>query len=94
MDSLPTIRYNACTLVLVIAYSTATDPGRSCPGGVWGSGSPKQISNYRMPRPNIAPSLLSADFALLGAEANRMLEAGAHSLHVDVMVSIHPSASR
>ncbi len=34
----------------------------------------------------IAPSLLSGDFAQLGLESNRMMEAGADWLHVDVMV--------
>jgi ribulose-phosphate 3-epimerase len=33
----------------------------------------------------IAPSLLSCDFAKLGAEADRMLQCGADWLHVDVM---------
>lgn len=33
----------------------------------------------------IAPSLLSADFARLGAEASAVLEAGADMLHLDVM---------
>ena len=33
----------------------------------------------------IAPSILSADFARLGAEGKRMRELGADWLHVDVM---------
>ncbi len=33
----------------------------------------------------IAPSILSADFAKLGAEANAVLAAGAHWIHFDVM---------
>lgn len=33
----------------------------------------------------IAPSILSADFAELGLEIDRVTEAGAHVLHVDVM---------
>lgn len=33
----------------------------------------------------IAPSILSANFAALGAEIRRVEEAGAHLLHVDVM---------
>ncbi len=37
------------------------------------------------PKPVIAPSILSADFAALGAEAARMEECGADYLHVDVM---------
>ena len=40
-----------------------------------------------MPKANIAPSMLSSDFAQLAAEAQRMMEAGADSLHMDVMVS-------
>jgi|SRR5450432_4840332 ribulose-phosphate 3-epimerase len=33
----------------------------------------------------IAPSILSADFANLGAECERMMEASASWLHVDIM---------
>lgn len=33
----------------------------------------------------IAPSILSADFARLGEECQRMLDFGADWLHVDVM---------
>ena len=38
-----------------------------------------------MPRAIIAPSLLAADFAALGAEAHRMAACGADWLHCDVM---------
>lgn len=39
-----------------------------------------------MPRPaTIAPSILSADFAILANEASRMKECGADWLHVDIM---------
>jgi len=34
----------------------------------------------------VAPSILSSDFAILAEECNRMLDFGAHWLHVDVMV--------
>lgn len=34
---------------------------------------------------NIAPSILSCDFAVLLEECTRMVQAGADSLHVDVM---------
>jgi ribulose-phosphate 3-epimerase len=34
----------------------------------------------------IAPSILSADFAVLAKECQKMLNAGADHLHVDVMV--------
>ncbi len=37
------------------------------------------------PAPRIAPSLLAADFASLGAEAARMDAAGADWLHCDLM---------
>lgn len=33
----------------------------------------------------IAPSVLSADFAQLGAEVERVVSAGAHQIHIDVM---------
>ncbi len=33
----------------------------------------------------ISPSMLSADFGILGAEAQRMVDAGADTLHIDVM---------
>lgn len=39
----------------------------------------------RMTHYQIAPSLLSADFAQLGAEAEAVLKAGADMLHLDVM---------
>ena len=38
-----------------------------------------------MPKPLIAPSLLSADFSDLRTEMNKVTEAGADWLHVDVM---------
>ncbi|MDE2138623.1 MAG: ribulose-phosphate 3-epimerase [Gammaproteobacteria bacterium] len=38
-----------------------------------------------MPSPWIAPSILSADFARLGAEVEAVLEAGADLIHFDVM---------
>jgi len=34
---------------------------------------------------NISPSILSCDFAILLEECNRMVEAGADSIHIDVM---------
>lgn len=33
----------------------------------------------------IAPSILSADFANLGAECSKMIDSGAHWLHIDIM---------
>ncbi|NBU50222.1 MAG: ribulose-phosphate 3-epimerase, partial [Betaproteobacteria bacterium] len=41
------------------------------------------MSNLRTYR--IAPSILSADFAQLGAEVRRVIEAGADWIHFDVM---------
>jgi len=38
-----------------------------------------------MPKPLIAPSILSADFANLGAEIRAISDAGADLIHVDVM---------
>lgn len=38
-----------------------------------------------MPRPKIAPSLLSADFGRLGDEIQRLEQAGADWIHLDVM---------
>lgn len=37
------------------------------------------------PNPIIAPSILSADFADLGAECSRTIQQGADWLHVDIM---------
>jgi pentose-5-phosphate-3-epimerase len=34
---------------------------------------------------NIAPSILSADFAFLYAECKKMIDMGCDSLHVDIM---------
>ena len=35
--------------------------------------------------PRVAPSILSADFAQLGAQVQEVLDAGARVIHVDVM---------
>ena len=35
--------------------------------------------------PRVAPSILSADFAKLGAQVGEVLDAGARVIHVDVM---------
>lgn len=37
------------------------------------------------PKAIIAPSILSADFANLGADCSRTIEQGADWLHVDIM---------
>jgi hypothetical protein len=37
----------------------------------------------------IAPSILSADFSILAAECENMIQLGADWLHCDVMVSIY-----
>ncbi|MDX6727499.1 MAG: ribulose-phosphate 3-epimerase [Baekduia sp.] len=38
-----------------------------------------------MPEPRIAPSILAADFARLGAQVAEVVDAGARVIHVDVM---------
>ncbi len=38
-----------------------------------------------IPRPEIAPSILSADFARLGEQVTAVLDAGSRAIHVDVM---------
>jgi ribulose-phosphate 3-epimerase len=38
-----------------------------------------------IPRPDIAPSILSADFANLGRDVSAVLDAGTRVIHVDVM---------
>jgi len=40
----------------------------------------------------IAPSILSADFAALGADIARVEAGGADQLHVDVMVGSSPTS--
>ena len=42
------------------------------------------------PNAIIAPSILSADFAQLGADCARTIEQGADWLHVDIMCVILP----
>jgi ribulose-phosphate 3-epimerase len=37
------------------------------------------------PTPRIAPSILAADFARLGAQVQEVVDAGARVIHVDVM---------
>ena len=46
------------------------------------------LTQVQMVQPNISPSMLSSDFAKLAPEAQRMVDAGAHSLHLDVMDGI------
>jgi pentose-5-phosphate-3-epimerase len=46
------------------------------------------------PKTLIAPSILSADFAQLGAECARTIEQGADWLHVDIMLVELQLASR
>ncbi len=41
--------------------------------------------SHQLPQPWIAPSILSADFARLGAEVDAVLAAGADVIHFDVM---------
>ena len=38
-----------------------------------------------IPHPEVAPSILSADFARLGEQVTAVLDAGARAIHVDVM---------
>jgi ribulose-phosphate 3-epimerase len=43
------------------------------------------MSGPLIPRPEIAPSILSADFARLGEDVTAVLDAGTKVIHVDVM---------
>jgi len=43
------------------------------------------VSAPPIPRPEIAPSILSADFARLGEQVTAVLDAGTRVIHVDVM---------
>ena len=43
------------------------------------------MSPTPIPRPEIAPSILSADFANLGRDVTAVLDAGTKAIHVDVM---------
>ncbi|KAL3685806.1 hypothetical protein R1sor_003828 [Riccia sorocarpa] len=42
-----------------------------------------------LPKPKIAPSMLSSDFANLASEAKHMEDCGADWLHMDIMVRFH-----
>merc|ERR1719287_78021 len=65
----------AAVLSTVSAFAPTTPVARSSTSlNVWGD------KDYL-----IAPSILSADFAKLGAEVDNMLEAGADVVHFDVM---------
>src|SRR5262249_46321220 len=50
------------------------------PGGLGVPSPPRGLSGLR-----VAPSILSANFARLGAEVQEVLDAGARVIHVDVM---------
>ena len=54
-----------------------------CANGVASAKTPAR--NLIMPEPIIAPSILSADFARLGDDVARVLDAGADWVHFDVM---------
>ena len=56
----------------------ATTGGRNAPGG-------RHAPGGRAALAGVAPSILSADFARLGAQVSEVLEAGARVIHVDVM---------
>jgi len=45
----------------------------------------RQVSADLFSRPQVAPSILSADFARLGEQVASVMEAGARVIHVDVM---------
>ena len=68
------------------AQATPAEIGPAAARPDWFRGS---AFRYRLPHPmrdyRIAPSILSADFARLGAEVDAVLEAGADIVHFDVM---------
>ncbi|MGF6148364.1 Ribulose-phosphate 3-epimerase [Kingella potus] len=59
---------------------------KSCFYAVWNTRRHPTVSErIRMQKFRIAPSILSADFARLGEEVSRVIEAGADLIHFDVM---------
>jgi ribulose-phosphate 3-epimerase len=54
------------------------------PGGS-GTSSPQEVEVDQLHQVNIAPSILSADFAQLGESVAAVLDAGARVIHADVM---------
>ena len=49
---------------------------------------PTKIAGRDRPATIISPSILSADFAMLADESQKVISLGADWLHVDVMVSV------
>jgi ribulose-phosphate 3-epimerase len=45
----------------------------------------RPVTSELLSRPRVAPSILSADFARLGAQVDSVMDAGARVIHVDVM---------
>ena len=85
VDSIPLATNSSTQVKLHLPHDPATYQHPGTPTAThYPSSTTQQLPNMA-PKAIIAPSILSADFAQLGAECKKTMQQGADWLHVDIM---------